>query len=197
MKRVVQVMIQFSDKGWGTARIVPHHRTRRRVAKIATGTQLRAESRFSTRLSMSFRSVARAMAMILPSLLLGPQLACSDCQVSGQPVITYEGGKTSPGYYETSSWNDEWLYFPQGRTYRIAHGLGTDQYTVQLYLAFQPRPLDAGGSAPSAGNLGIVEKADAHAFQIRNDTCAELYVRAVAMTGSNAGLGGAGSHREP
>jgi hypothetical protein len=134
----------------------------------------------------------------LNCLFLAPSnLACSDCEVHGDPVLKYNHGKTSEGYYESSGWNDEWVYFPQGRTYQFVHDLGTEKYVVTLYLAFHPRPLEnKAGSSESSGNMGTIEIVTPEYFQVRNDTCAEMYIRAVAITNDYAHGGASGASNE-
>ncbi len=120
----------------------------------------------------------------------GTSVGCSDCQVTGQPAIDYLDGSTRDGYYESSGWNDAWLHFPQGRTYRFRHGLKTEDYSMVTYVGFDPRPFEERGASENTGNMGLIEQVTPEYFQVRNDTCAEMYIRVIAV--AHGGLGGMG-----
>lgn len=124
-------------------------------------------------------------------------LGCSDCSVSGQEPIAYDGGTVNPTrtVFESGAPNDEMLYFPQGRVYRFEHGLSAIPYDVQVFLSFRDQliPEDEATDedntnktkpnnvGENAGNQAVIEVWDDKVIQIRNDTCAEFYMRVVAV----------------
>lgn len=137
------------------------------------------------------RALGALFALGLAAELLASQSSCSACDTSGQDPIDYSQGTTSGKVYETSPATGEWLHFPPGRRFRLHHGLGTDQLSVDASVAFSEHPLhrpeggddagawDVGNTSPAAGNEVIVERQDADAVQVRNDTCATYYLRVV------------------
>jgi len=113
---------------------------------------------------------------------------CNKEGVVGQEV-SYRGGTTSSDgtYYQTGDWCDTWIHIPNGRTYRIEHGLRRAPLTTQIFVAFSAEPFgddcDARGlAAPSAGNIVVVEGVTDEYIQVRNDTCeTEFHFRLTAI----------------
>lgn len=109
----------------------------------------------------------------------------SNCETDDptDPVI-YKGGAldSSGTVYESSGWSGPFLHFPPGRRYVIWHRLGRTPASYQTYLSFSERGLadGANNAAESAGNQAVVELVDPQVIQLRNDSCAELYLRVVA-----------------
>jgi hypothetical protein len=121
----------------------------------------------------------------------------------GEP-LRYEGGHTSTSgdFYETNALDEPFLHFPSGRSYELVHGLGAAPSEFHAYLAFAECPLsrsvrNAGGSprcepvdedsggggfAEGAGNEAIFEVRGADTLIVKNDTCAEFYLRVIANT---------------
>jgi len=109
--------------------------------------------------------------------------------------------------YQTGGVADEMLHFPQGRTYDLVHGLGTVPVSVNVFLSFRDRLTSSGNKkdktqpnnvAESAGNQAVIEVWDDQEIRVRNDTCAEFYMRAVVIADPDlAGVasigGGAGA----
>lgn len=132
----------------------------------------------------------------------------------GDPV-EYRGGNTFAGgsYYETGAWDEPFLHFPSGRSYDLEHELSAAPGQLQAYLSFsecpfsrsvknagaaprceQPDDDDTGpGIAESAGNQAIFEVVSDERVRVRNDTCAEFYLRVVATTGAQASGGSVAS----
>ncbi len=116
----------------------------------------------------------------------------SRCERKGQPAQTYSDGTVSADgtLYESTAWNGTFLDFPPGRTYNFEHGLGEVPTSYNVYLAFHPEPLPDGekgaGVSESAGNQAVVEIINDEIIQVRNDTCADFFVRVVAQTGGAA-----------
>lgn len=121
--------------------------------------------------------------------------ACSNCNQNGHEPILYTAGRTRGDVYETGAPTDEMLHFPSGRVYDLKHDLGSVPAVVIPYISFVPRPI--AGDAPSrvdnvalaAGNEVVIEYWD-DLIRVRNDTCAEFFLRVVAL-GVNEGAGGA------
>lgn len=132
-------------------------------------------------------------------------LGCSDCRVTGQDPVVYEGGKTNAAktVYESMPADAPLLHFPQGRTYTFYHGLGKIPYDASILVSFCEQPFTedddeckskSHNAAPSAGNLGLFEDWDEEKITIRNDTCENnFYVRIVILADqSTNGAGGDG-----
>lgn len=126
--------------------------------------------------------------------LLGVALFCSllasgcahDCKTDdADDPVRYDGGTNAADVYETSGWDGPFLHFPPGRRYVLLHGLGQTPADVAVYLSFSSRGLDpdAGTNmAPSAGNQAVIESVTASEIRVRNDSCAEFYLRVVASS---------------
>lgn len=118
--------------------------------------------------------------------------ACSPCRVGGQDPVNYTAGTTNKErtYYETGRPDDEMLHFPQGRKYALFHGFGYQPIDINVFLSFR-KQLSATGAkndknkpnnvAESAGNQAVIEAWDDEKIILRNDTCAEFYLRAVIV----------------
>lgn len=137
-------------------------------------------------------------------------VSCSPCSVNGQDPIEYTDGHTnvSRTVYQTSLPSEEMLHFPQGREYDLVHGLGSVPVSVDLYLSFRETLTSSGDKdddtepnnvAPTAGNQAVIEVWTDKFIRVRNDTCAEFYLRAVITadpdevpTDGDGGAGGAG-----
>lgn len=133
------------------------------------------------------------------ALLFAPQGGCATtCNTSGQNAIEYTGGDRVGAIYETTPVDGTWLDFPAGRRYKLMHHFGTTKYLYNVSLAFDPHPVPqyeggVGNSSPGAGNELIIEDYGADYFQVRNDTCAEYYLRVVLMVDPSADANDAGA----
>ncbi len=133
------------------------------------------------------------------------QLGCSDCSVSGQDPIRYDGGQTNKSrtLYQSSLAGEAYLHFPQGRVYQFHHGLGRAPADVNIFVSFKEQ-LEKGADPNdktepnnvglAAGNQAVIEVWDEEMIQIRNDTCENnFYVRVVALANPDEPVsGGAG-----
>lgn len=102
------------------------------------------------------------------------------CDPDGQGPQRYSGGNTNEAgsFYESSSWDGPFLYFPSGRRYRLMHGLSERPTDYGVVLSFAEYPFAGGGGvAESAGNQAIVENVTEDFVEVRNDTCAEFFLR--------------------
>lgn len=133
-------------------------------------------------------------------------VACSPCRVGGQKQVRYTDGYTNESrtIYETGAVDAEMLHFPQGRTYELVHGFGYPPKDVNIFLSFRERLTATGDKedktepnnvAQSAGNQAVVELWNDEVIRVRNDTCAEFYMRAVVIgdpdEAAKTALGGA------
>jgi hypothetical protein len=131
-------------------------------------------------------------------------LACSSCKVQQQKEATeYTGGLLNKSHtiYESSAADSEMLYFPEGRTYDLVHGLSSTPVSVDLYVSFREK-LDSSDKpdsksrpnnlSPSAGNQAVIEVWNDRIIRVRNDTCAEFYLRVVAISDPDLAPGGGG-----
>jgi hypothetical protein len=81
----------------------------------------------------------------------------------------------------------------------LIHKLVAAPYDFSAQVSFQPS-LDqpngenAGNISSAAGNQVVVECADEERIRIRNDTCAEVYVRLTAVASSERSQEGAACH---
>jgi hypothetical protein len=124
-------------------------------------------------------------------------VACSACNPTGREPIVYSAGRTVGALYESGGVNEEMLHFPSGRTYDFEHGLGVCPSQITPYISFVAEPFSdesrgqLSNVALAAGNEALIEDCNERTFRVRNDTCAEFYLRVVALSAS-PGLGGAG-----
>lgn len=131
-------------------------------------------------------------------------VACSPCRVSGQDPITYTDGVTNESrtVYQTGAPDEEMLHFPQGRIYNLVHGLGSSPISVDIFVSFREKLERSGDTndktqpnnvSPSAGNQSVIQVWNDEIIQVRNDTCADLYLRAVILADpdESENLGGA------
>ncbi|MBK7585252.1 MAG: hypothetical protein IPI67_34320 [Myxococcales bacterium] len=146
------------------------------------------------------RFAVRFVGALLAGSVVGLALASSTgacsapCETADTSPVRYKQGSVSPDgtTYASSPWEGPYLHFPGGRRYQLEHGLGVTPPAVFTYLAFDERPLPNGNTAESAGNQVVIERVDDQIIQVRNDTCAEFWLRVVAMAGPSAGPADAG-----
>lgn len=136
--------------------------------------------------SFAVRAPLRPLAALLGLTLL--LSACGPCDVSGQRPLTFTQGRTSAdgSFYETTHPGEDMLHFPPGRVYHLHHGLRNLPTNVRTYVSFTKRlsedgnttdPLQPNHIAESAGNVVVIEAWNDEYIQVRNDTCADFYLR--------------------
>jgi hypothetical protein len=143
------------------------------------------------------RALIASFSIVLGSAVAGA--GCQDCNTSATEAVNFDQGITTADrlHYESSPSTGEWLHFPAGRAYDLKHNLRPGSYDVHSYVTF-PDSHGQGNNpsnfAEAAGNQVIFEpeKAEPGTIRVRNDTCAEFYVRVVADVILDAGLAGAG-----
>jgi len=104
--------------------------------------------------------------------------AC-DTADDANPAERYTGGQVTASVYESSSWKAGLLPFPGGKQYQLEHHLGFTPASVDVYIGFGP---DGERVSRCAGNSCIVRCVDDQLIWIKNDTCADFWVR-VATAG--------------
>lgn len=101
-----------------------------------------------------------------------------------QPPTVFRGGTTHDDWYESSPVNGPFLDFAPGRTYRFIHGLGGPPQNLECYFSFNPYPVDGGVNSPGfvngGGNQCTYQDGTATFFDVRNDTCSEVWLRVFA-----------------
>jgi hypothetical protein len=131
---------------------------------------------------------------------------CSPCRVGGQEEVVFTEGITNESrtLYQTGEVDAEMLHFPQGRTYDLMHGLGSTPVDLTIFVSFRSKLTASGDKdsktkpnnvAESAGNQAVIEVWNDEIVRVRNDTCAEFYMRAVIVADPDlaaiASIGGA------
>ena len=144
------------------------------------------------------------MRIVLPIVALQALLsACGTCDTRGQQPIEYRGGESHTAgdlpwpWYETSAAGGEYLHFPAGRRFDLMHGLGRTPEKFTSYVSFQRVPgseddsgeENTGNFAEAAGNMVVYECLDEERVRVRNDTCAEFYLRVVLEAPGNSSPG--------
>jgi hypothetical protein len=121
----------------------------------------------------------RCLAVAVAFLGVAGGSACGpSCDTSSQnnPEETYSGGTVTAGVYSSSPWQSGYLPFPGGKRYAFEHRLGAVPAEVNVYFAFDASPSE---ESPCAGNT-CVFAVDGAFIHLRNDTCAEFWVRVTA-----------------
>ncbi len=113
--------------------------------------------------------------------MIGCGAAC-DTSDEGNLPERYTGGMTAGDVYESSPWKSGLLPYPGGKQYQLEHHLGFTPSIVQVLLAFSPEKEEL---SLCAGNSCLVRCVDDEMIWIKNDTCAEFWVRVSTAGRSN------------
>jgi len=126
--------------------------------------------------------------LLLSAIAIVAALTAQGCGPSCQPTdrVVEEGIRDLEGpvrTFETSAAEGPFLPFEGGTTLRIRHGLGMNPHDVDVSLSFTERPLEAakGGYSQAAGNQAIVLRHNADEISVKNDSCANYYIRVVIV----------------
>lgn len=126
------------------------------------------------------------MRALLAAVAILASLAAQGCGPSCQPSerVIEEGIRIESGPYrefQTSAPEGPYLPFEGGTMLRIRHGLGVVPGAPAVYISFTERPLEAykGGYSQAAGNQAITLRHDAEEVAIKNDSCANYFIRVV------------------
>ena len=124
-----------------------------------------------------------ALAMFVLPVWLTAQSGCGPSCFPSERVVS-TGIRYSAGaqrVYMTSAPEGPFLPFEGGTVLRLRHQLGTNKLLVQVKLSFSEHPLASGGGGSSfaAGNQAVVQREDADEVVVKNDSCANYYIRVI------------------
>ena len=132
--------------------------------------------------------VAFAATVISSGGASGCNASACDTSPDANPPQRFTGGVTVDGVYQsTPSWQNGFLDYPGGKRYEFVHNLGAAPPNIDVFLAFDTNA--SGGATKCAGNTCIVT-ADDQLIRVRNDTCAEFWIRVVADVRGHADVVG-------
>ena len=131
------------------------------------------------------------LAAILASGCGGASLLASGCDANGcdtapesHPPTDFRGGSRveSKGgaVYETSAQDGAHLNFNGGAQFRIYHQLGGRPVLVQPWVSFSATGTKRGNEAVPSGNMAEVLCVNEEFILIRNNGCADYWLRVVA-----------------
>jgi hypothetical protein len=136
----------------------------------------------------SMRPVVRQILVVFAAALAG--FGCSStCDTSdpGNPPVWYEGGTAVNGVYASSSAHGDLLHFPAGRRYDLVHHLGFPPIQVQLYWSFAEAGIgwdtqseDKSSLTLASGNSAVILLKNDRFIRVKNDSCVEFWLLAVA-----------------
>jgi hypothetical protein len=127
-----------------------------------------------------------AAALFALVLACGPGCSSANCDTSddGNPPTPYVGGTVADGVYESSGWHGPLLWLPGGKRYDVVHGLGFEPREVLLYLSFSSTGSGQAATGDTmtlaSGNAGVLQMVNDRVIRVKNDTCAEFWLRVVA-----------------
>jgi hypothetical protein len=136
-------------------------------------------------------SMWQGVANLLLLLTAGAVVfACSPaCDTSDEanPPSWHEAGTAVNGVYASSSSHGDLLPFPGGKRYDLVHHLGFEPIQVQLYWSFAEGGIgtdtqkpDKSSLTPATGNSAVIQMKNDQYFRVKNDSCAEFWLLAVA-----------------
>jgi hypothetical protein len=124
------------------------------------------------------------VALAVASVGTGCGAACDTSDENNAPE-RYTGGTVAYGGYESSPWGSGLLPFPGRKQYQLEHRLGFTPSGVEIFIGFGP---DDKWAAPCSGNSCLV-CVDDQIIWIKNDTCADFWVRVVSSGRSSTSFG--------
>jgi hypothetical protein len=112
----------------------------------------------------------------------GCDVATGACQAElEEETVEYAGGSVEGGIYLSTSWDaDARLEFPPGLTIRLEHGLGEVPRAWQAYVSTAREGLGS-ELVLASGNQAELVAIDDEAIELRNGTCADLFLVVVAQ----------------
>jgi hypothetical protein len=121
-------------------------------------------------------------------------LAC-DLDPNDNKPADYNGGTVyhpndGGPVYESSPDYGQFLNFSEGSQIRVHHQLGSRPLDIKLWVSFSPDGTKSGDEAPPAGNMTEVECVDDDEILIRNNSCADYWLRVEASEPVGAVDGG-------
>ncbi len=135
--------------------------------------------------------VASLGAIGLGGAIIGPSAITTGCtthQCDSLSTDFYGGRMPDPNTYETSDWNEDWIYYPGEVTVRVHFPPGNTRAPVSIDayvgtgLSPNGGPDFQGGEGwvPAAGQLAEFFFVDQTGFSVSNTSCATYYARFVA-----------------
>ncbi len=128
------------------------------------------------------RKLVALALLVLPAWLVA-QSGCGPSCPSSERVVEAGIRHTSGAerVYQSSSAEGPFLPFEGATLLHIRHGLGVVPHQIAIYLSFADRPLSSGGGgfSQAAGNQATIQRVNAEEVAIKNDSCANYYVRVV------------------
>lgn len=119
--------------------------------------------------------LAGICCLLLASLTSG----CLDnkCDQIDEEPVRYTDGHTNPGrtFYQTSAPGEPLVRFPAARTLRLEHGLRDAPVDVSVFLSFD----STGDQSLAAGDQALLSFTPEY-IGVRNNTCADFFVRVTA-----------------
>src|SRR6185503_20363784 len=153
----------------------PRSAARGRISSSPTMPKTQPSSSAESR--AAWAGLAAACTVAVAQLLAGCGAAC-DTGDEGNPPERYAGGTATGEVYESSSWKSGFLPFSGGKQYQLEHHLGFTPANVDIFIGFSA---DGERVAPCAGNSCVIRCVDDQMIWIKNDTCADFWVRVAAQ----------------
>lgn len=125
---------------------------------------------------------ALAWLVALPWGAAGCEGSPCDTDPDKNPPVAFRGGRldAEQRVYETSSASGQHLNFSSGAQFKIYHQLGGCPRLVQPWVSFSSTGTRDGNEALPSGNmLEVIEVTDEYVW-VRNDGCADFWLRLVA-----------------
>lgn len=129
--------------------------------------------------------VISALILLLCALSTGCETSGCDTSDTANPVADFKGGQlvdvgNDRQVYESAAPDGDLLNFSAGAHYRVFHQLGARPTHVELWVSFSPTGIKGGNLAMPAGNMAEILDVDEQAVEVRNNSCADYFLRIVA-----------------
>ncbi len=120
----------------------------------------------------------------LLALALSSAACDSPCDTGADEASTVDVTSVQPvgNLYASNPWAGPFFPFPPGKRYRFHHDLGTADLFVMVNVSFDEYPLPASNVSQATGDQALIEAVDTELIQVRNNTCADLWVRVSAIS---------------
>lgn len=138
-----------------------------------------------------YRFTLAAGVFLLSTCAVSCGSSCGDADA--EPSHVTDGIRNSARTtYQSSGFNDPYLWFPPQKELVFQHGLVAEPFDVNTYVGFSPCPLAEPGSCPddpspsgevaeSAGDISPISDVNERSFTVRNRTCQTFYLRVTAQ----------------
>lgn len=136
---------------------------------------------------LRFPSSSSALWLFASAVVVGLFSCESECNRGADgDAVQYRQGTTADSFYETSPFSGPLLDFPTGAKWEIFHDLGAIPWGLDAFVAFSECPTtepcgnmegDDTGLTLAAGNAVTFHSVTAESVIVRNDTCADFFLR--------------------